>query len=274
MNPPTWLLQAASTAQKPPEAPRLSFLIDQHEVGSVTPDLADWLTRQVPGLVRDANALTLLARCQDDREASLHQIALALRAGGRAGAWRNELLAVLDDNDQRISRIERAAVRQLGIRTQAVHLMAFAPDGRLWLQQRAWDKATDPGRWDTLVGGLVSASEASLHDALVRESMEEAGLDLTRLDTPIYRGTLRECRPIDTDGYMIEDMLVWELELPDHIAPRNLDGEVADFACLPWAQVQAMLADHQFTLEATLMIAVCAAQRGWIDRSPLLALQR
>jgi len=57
-----------------------------------------------------------------------------------------------------------------------VHLHVLDPMGRLFLQKRAKDKDTNPGLWDTSVGGHVSAGE-SVADALAREAREELSID-------------------------------------------------------------------------------------------------
>ena len=57
-----------------------------------------------------------------------------------------------------------------------VHLHVFDPDGRLFLQRRALSKDTNPGKWDTSVGGHVNAGEAIEH-AMLREAKEELGID-------------------------------------------------------------------------------------------------
>jgi len=57
-----------------------------------------------------------------------------------------------------------------------VHLHVLDSTGRLFLQKRAKDKDTNPGLWDTSVGGHVSAGE-SVADALAREAREELSID-------------------------------------------------------------------------------------------------
>ena len=57
-----------------------------------------------------------------------------------------------------------------------VHCHVFDPAGRLLLQKRSRKKDTNPGRWDTSVGGHVVAGE-TVRDALVREAREELGID-------------------------------------------------------------------------------------------------
>ena len=50
--------------------------------------------------------------------------------------WRNELLSVNDASGRSVAMIERAAVRPLGIATRAVHLVGWAEQGGVWVQQR------------------------------------------------------------------------------------------------------------------------------------------
>jgi DNA modification methylase/isopentenyldiphosphate isomerase len=57
-----------------------------------------------------------------------------------------------------------------------VHLHVLDRSGRLFLQRRSPAKDTNPGRWDTSVGGHVAAGEP-VADALAREAREELGID-------------------------------------------------------------------------------------------------
>jgi isopentenyldiphosphate isomerase len=57
-----------------------------------------------------------------------------------------------------------------------IHLHVFDGEGRLYLQKRGMQKDTNPGRWDTSVGGHVSAGESVEH-ALLREAREELSID-------------------------------------------------------------------------------------------------
>jgi 8-oxo-dGTP pyrophosphatase MutT (NUDIX family) len=150
-------------------------------------------------------------------------------------------------------------VRPLGIATRAVHLVAWTPDGTAWVQQRAHDKATDPGRWDTLVGGLVAAGESDA-EALERETWEEAGLrlealrDLRRSEGFVVRRPVRE-------GYLVEHVEVYEAVVPEGHVPANQDGEVAGFERIPPEALWQRLAADEFTLEAALMLAAGLERR-------------
>lgn len=57
-----------------------------------------------------------------------------------------------------------------------VHVHVFDPAGRLYLQKRSISKDTNPGKWDTSVGGHVAAGEDVVH-AVAREAREELGID-------------------------------------------------------------------------------------------------
>lgn len=185
-------------------------------------------------------------------DAVLERIAVTLRDAGALRMWRGELLDVVGEG-RRLGRIERAAVRPLGMLTQAVHLNAWSPDGRLWIARRALDKSTDPGLWDTLAGGLAAAGE-DLDTALLRESHEEAGLQAVDLAAhqPL-RTVLRMHRRLP-EGYQVENLLLSDCVLDAAAAPANLDGEVSEIRCVGIAQLWEMLCQGRFTLEADLAI--------------------
>lgn len=56
-----------------------------------------------------------------------------------------------------------------------VHLHIFNNDGDLFLQKRSMRKDTQPGKWDTSVGGHFAPGEKEI-DALMREAWEEMGI--------------------------------------------------------------------------------------------------
>ena len=156
--------------------------------------------------------------------------------------------------------VERAVVRVLGITTRAVHLVGFAPDGRVWVQQRAFDKAVDPGLWDTLMGGQVSAGE-SIEETLERETQEEAGLAIADLVDVRHTDRITVRRPV-ARGYVIEHVEVFEATVPAQLVPANQDGEVERFECLTIAALLERLAAGEFSLEATLILDRSLARRG------------
>lgn len=193
---------------------------------------------------------------QNDVTTGLNQLADLLRDAGLAGAWRNEQLAVRNESGAQIGTVERGAVRPLGIATLAVHLVGQSTDGRFWVQQRAFDKPNDPGKWDTLMGGMVSA-EDTVETALERETWEEAGLNIADLKNLHHGGRQSNCRPSSDGaaGYMQEFIEWYVATLPDGLMPINQDGEVAQFALIDEARLIAGMERGEFTREASLIMA-------------------
>ena len=187
------------------------------------------------------------------------QIAQTLRDHGCLRGWRDELLDVYGEG-RRLCVLERAAMRPLGLLTKAVHLNAWSSDGRLWLARRSDTKATDPGRWDTLVGGLAVSAEP-LDTSLLRECFEEAGLHPGDLHgRSSLRVILRMHRRLP-EGYQVEDVLVSDCVLADGLVPRNQDGEVSEIRLATLDETWSMLEAGAFTQEAEACILDSLAVR-------------
>lgn len=263
----TWLQRLRAEARQPPQQPRRMLVVDGQDIGS----LQDGLVAQLPAAVLQAHGLALPLRAghwhlegAGDATARLNALAEVLRATGHSGPWRNEQLAVLDGRGQRVATVERGAVRPLGIATQAVHLVGESPDGRVWIQQRADDKPTHPGMWDTLMGGMVAARD-TLQQALERETWEEAGLRLADLAALRHGGHVLFERPSDEAegrGFMRERIDWFGATVPEALQPDNQDGEVQDFALVERGLVQQWLPQGRFTPEASMVLA---AWLGWLD---------
>lgn len=238
---------------QPPAEPRLPLLWRGQRVGSVAVALGDHPALR--GLWRVESAALVVADAADLSQA-LAPVAVALRDAGLMKAWRNEQLAVHDEQGTLLGTVERGAVRLLGIATEAVHLAGWHPDGRFWVQQRAFDKPTDPGLWDTLVGGMVPAGEP-LETALARETWEEAGLVLADLQELTYGGCITTERPANelAHGHVVERLHWYTAVVPDGVGPVNQDGEVAQFRCMAGDEVARLLHAGAFTPDAGLILA-------------------
>ena len=193
---------------------------------------------------------------KSDVTTCLNELANLLRHAGLAGAWRDEQLAVRDENGIQMGTIERGAVRPLGMATLAVHLVGQTTDGRFWVQQRALNKPNDPGKWDTLMGGMVSSGD-TVETALERETWEEAGLRVADLKNLRYGGRHSNVRPSGDGaaGYLQESIEWYICTVPDGLIPDNQDGEVLQFALMDEAQLLAEMQRGDFTLEAALIMA-------------------
>ncbi|WP_442594178.1 DUF4743 domain-containing protein [Parapusillimonas sp. JC17] len=228
---------------------------------TVSGRVAGWITQTatlhadgLPGIHVEDEAVHLTAAPQQRMSlpSVFERLAFTLRDAGCLRGWRNELLDVYGEG-KRLSVIERAAVRPLGLLTKAVHLNAWSPGGGLWVARRSLTKSTDPGMWDTLVGGLAGAGE-NLDTSLLRESNEEAGLEPQDIcsRTPL-RTILRMHRRLP-EGYQVEDVLVSDVVLAESVVPRNLDGEVSEIKLVSLADLWSMVEAGEFTREAELVI--------------------
>lgn len=256
-----WLQRARARADAPPLRPRAPLHLRRrevtHRIGSIEPAIARrLLAAGLPLAVEDDGFVV-----HGDADASLAAIAEWLRDEGLAAQWRNELLPVVDDRGATLGAIERAAVRALGLATFAVHLAGRSHDGRCsWIQLRASDKATDPGLWDTLMGGQVAAGE-STRDTLARETLEEAGLALDALTDLEPADPVFVRRPV-AEGYMVERIDVFRARLTSGTVPVNRDGEVERFECVDDAELRTRLAAGAFTLESTLILMADLSRRA------------
>ncbi|MEO8526157.1 MAG: NUDIX domain-containing protein [Caldimonas sp.] len=219
-----------------------------YEVGSVEPEVAARLA---------AAGLPIAARGNDwaiasPFDPSLAAIARWLNGEGLAGPWRNELLPVVGRGGRTFAAVERSVVRVLGLATFAVHLSGRSAEGGFWVQQRAFDKATDPGQWDTLMGGQMAFGESVL-STLERETAEEASLSLDELRSLRRADDVLVRRPV-AEGFMNERIAVFRANLAAGACPVNRDGEVERFDCMDRAALLACLAAGDFTLEASLVL--------------------
>ena len=264
---PTWLARLHARAEQAPTQTRVPLRVGPSTIGSLLPEVG---TQFAGPLLQPAQGGW---QVQGDVTQTLNQLAQQMRdirLGHVAHFWRNEQLGVYDESGAHRGSVERGAVRPLGIATRAVHLVGRTPAGRMWVQQRALNKANDPGQWDTLMGGMISAQD-SLQTALARETQEEAGLDVNTLGHLRHGGCVRICRPADDDvpgqppapvglGYVVEAIDWFEATVPDGMEPLNQDGEVAQFECLSRQQLLQRLQEDSFTLEAALILV--AALQG------------
>jgi len=254
----SWLDAVRAKADQPPLRPRLPLWAGGVQVGSVEPGFLSQIDLQrIPSLRRQLSKDERGWHLPGDATASLALLADALRGAGLAHVWRDEQLAVADATGRVVGTVERAVVRGLGITTRAVHLVGAAPDGRVWVQQRAFSKPNDPGLWDTLVGGMVSAAD-NLDTALERETWEEAGLRLPTLHGLRQGGGWSTGRPSSDSagaGYVVEHIHWYACTLPAGVVPQNQDGEVARFALLAPAELARQLEEGAFTDDAALILA-------------------
>ena len=256
-----WLKRLQAEANQHPALPRVPFYVQNMKIGSVEPIFMHQLILQAnkygcEQLLKEELSGWHLMVGLNDVTTCLNGLANLLKNAGLAGAWRDEQLTVRDEWGTQIGTIERGAVRPFGITTLAVHLVGQTTDGRFWVQQRALNKPNDPGKWDTLMGGMVSSGD-TVETALERETWEEAGLRIADLKNLRYGGRQNNFRPSGDGaaGYMQESIEWYTCTVPDGLTPNNQDGEVAQFSLMNEAQLLAAMQRGEFTIEAALITA-------------------
>jgi 8-oxo-dGTP pyrophosphatase MutT (NUDIX family) len=262
---PQWLAGLQARLNRPPVCHRQELLLNGQRIGSVAPEilslvLPEGQSRRFDGFSLERIHANSSWQITGHGNQALRYIAEKFRAAGTGGVreqWRDEQLAVFNPAQQQVALAERGVVRLLGIGTRAVHLLGYATDGRVWVQQRAHNKAVDPGLWDTLVGGMVSTGD-NLTSALKRETREEAGLDLDQLHHLRAAGRLLVERPNVCDGgvgYVVEQIDWFTCLVPDGLRPINQDGEVVQFALLDASELKLLLERNAFTLDAAWILS-------------------
>jgi 8-oxo-dGTP pyrophosphatase MutT (NUDIX family) len=262
-----WLGAARARAEAVPLVSRVPLSLaaatpaaSAHRIGSIEPAVAERMQAARLPIAAQAAGYCIAAPAAK----SLLAIARWLHAEKLAAHWRDELLAVVDDEGRTVGAIERGVVRILGLATEAVHLVGVDVRGATWVQKRAATKSTDPGLWDTTMGGQVAAGER-VGTTLMRETMEEAGIDVAVLSDLVHATPIVVQRPV-REGYMVERIEVFRAVVPEGIEPVNRDGEVERFERLDDAALVARLAGGEFTLEATLILGAELERRGIVAR--------
>ncbi len=256
-------------------AARVRFVVNGVPVGSVArqhlPALRAW-----PSWLQVQDDAVSMRGDSAALQAALHEINHALRRQGLIPAWRDEIFPLFDPASLApLSRIERAATRFWGTLTLGAHATGYVADasGRpmhLWIAQRSTTKATDPGKFDNLIGGGVPDGQ-SPWQALLREGWEEAGLDAAMVGRAKAGSVLALQRDIP-DGLQHEWLYSYDLALPHGLMPRNQDGEVAGFECLAVADALARANGHAMTVDAALVTLDFALRHALLPQPSAHAL--
>ena len=263
------LVEHLQARARPPIAAELvPFHVAGTHVGNAQPAIARFVAEQIAGFVLNDGVLAMRdgALDIDARTALLAEGAALMRSAGLVTGWRDELLSV---GTPSVAKVERAACRAFGITTEAVHLNAYADLETLIVARRAAHKQFDPGLWDNLVGGMVAAGE-SLHQALTREALEEAGLHLDRVE--LQRGRWFQMRRPVPEGLQSEIIHVYDASIPAGVSLKNQDGEVDAIERRTLAQIIDAIERDELTLESALVTLESLTRRAGIDTSADLFL--
>jgi len=93
----------------------------------------------------------------------------------------DELIEIVNNDNKVVGLGKRGYVHDLNLMHRSVHIVLLNKNNEIFLQQRAWHKDSEPGKWDTSAAGHVSLGESTLV-AAKRECNEELGLRTPSLE--------------------------------------------------------------------------------------------
>ena len=148
-------------------------------------------------------------------------------------------LQQVDENDQPIGGVEMYKAYDNGLWHRVVVVLVFGDDGRVLLQKRGPNVATNPLRWDFSAGGHVDEGE-SYYDSAVRELAEEIGISNVTLNEINY-GPIR----MPYKGHTINKFVrLYKVVVP---TDTKLSVEVEELADARWftkEEVRSLISDH------------------------------
>lgn len=100
--------------------------------------------------------------------------------------------------------IERCVAHGNGICHRVIHLWIINSHNEILIQQRSSEKDAGPNLWYVSVGGHIESSE-SIENTLIRETMEELGLDIIPFINSLeYLFTFKETL-VENNGTFIDN---------------------------------------------------------------------
>lgn len=154
-----------------------------------------------------------------------------------------ELVPLVDEQGKIIGQAPRSQVHNGSkLLHPVVHLHVLNPNKNILLQKRPMSKQIQPGRWDTSVGGHISAGE-TLEKALQKEAFEEIGLvgfsaklqKVYRWESEVeaelvYLFTTFDCKNVKVQSDEVEEIRFWtknqiEKQIGQEIFTTNFEYE-------------------------------------------------
>ena len=270
------LERLAQQADEKVPATRIPLLLNNILVGHLKSKDANLLNKTFRFIELDGpcTACRILADNVQQASRRIAVISHFFKQTGLVSAWRDELLPVVSVKDfgrtTVLANIERAMARPFALSTFAVHLNPYTADGRLWVAQRSFKKAINPGYWDNCAAGMVPIGETFIN-AMGRESWEEAGIPGGSLTFRFLSRHLisREVR----EGWMFEHTVMFDAEVQEDFNPLNVDGEVQKFELLTQEEVIRRVAAGSFTFESSLSVLLSIANKNGLS-AELVSYQR
>jgi 8-oxo-dGTP pyrophosphatase MutT (NUDIX family) len=224
-----------------------------------------------PGVFQaDGDAIRLHPALEtpQERTAALAMVTELWVANGILPGWRGEHYRAATALDApELFAVERSAAPLFGLRAWGVHVNGFVrrSDGlHMWVARRASDRPVAPGKWDHVIAGGLPAGMTP-EENLIKEADEEAGLPAEVAARAVAAGHVSYCFVDRTHCLRPDTLLVYDLELPDGMEPRNRDGEVERFELWPIERVAETVRDTlAFKRNCNLVIVDFLVRHGVI----------
>lgn len=257
------LLQAQFT---PIPKDYLPLILNGQHLGYLKPEWQEYLQRDwAYQIALEGNRLLLSADTALSLGDALQHLAQDWHRLGLFDGWRDERFDVLDEQGAPFFALERSAFRVFGLASHAVHVNGLSyqtGQWHFWIAKRSPFKAVAPNKLDTIVGGGVASGE-TIHEALARESWEEAGLAESLWAEAKEAACVLSLRPV-ARGLHREYLHIFDALLPEDTLPENQDGEVAGFALMNAEQLLAAMLANQLMNDALLATLNACARYGLI----------
>ena len=133
--------------------------------------------------------------------------------------------------------LPRSQVHREGQWHRSVHIWIEDEWERLLLQQRSFQKDSNPGLWDISVAGHLSAGQKSL-EAAVREVREEIGLEVAESRLTFWFSSKDEYRSSDGQFFDREFHDVFHLRLAPGES-RKIQPDPAELAGVRWVSPES-----------------------------------
>lgn len=271
----SWLNDQYLNAKNEPPPDWVTWKIlmegEEHFAGFVPLDRALQMAKLIPRMQKqggywlwDANEMSL-----DWRSDKLQEWLWHAHQRGEVSDWRHELqdwfhdpvmhsTAPLQGHFEAGLRIERSGFSYLGLQSRAVHVNGFTPEGQLVVGLRSAHKHVDPGLYDNLMAGGISAGESWMQ-TFAREMQEEAGLKASIWPQVNCSGAIHTSRR-EGSSWHNETLLVCQVVLPEDAQPNNQDGEVERFSTFDASEVLSRMRANEFTRDGVLTLAHAVLQ--------------
>lgn len=116
-----------------------------------------------------------------------------------------EFFDIVDENDIVIGKASREECHEKGLIHRSVMFFIFDEKGEILVTKRTKNKDFFPGYWSIVLGGHVQADE-SYEEAVVRETKEETGLNIT----PFFITSFKKRIPEEKENVKVYGVLAKE----------------------------------------------------------------